>query len=223
MENELCQQKMTVNQSKISEELIENVLNDSTNDIKNEFDDKTLNDTTKVSGIYKIVNKVNGKYYVGSTNNFRTRLKAHFRKLENKKHHSWKLQKEWCEYGKRCFYFSILEIVPIVELQCREQCYLNVCKTDETNNYNISFDSSAPWRGKTLSVEHRLNLRKSLEGKPLKEEHKLKLKGRIFTEEHRDKLKKKQTGRKLSEETKEKVRRYQIYKHSKLRSLYYEI
>ena len=46
--------------------------------------------------IYKITNKINKKSYVGlTTQNIETRYKQHLYLLENNKHHSTKLQKDF--------------------------------------------------------------------------------------------------------------------------------
>ena len=69
--------------------------------------------------IYKITNKLNGKAYVGLTiQNVETRYKQHLYLLENNKHHSTKLQKDFNTYGKENFLFSfnLYEINGIEEL-----------------------------------------------------------------------------------------------------------
>ena len=52
-----------------------------------------------VIGIYKITNKINGKVYIGQSNNIFRRWMEHQRDLIYGIHHSSKLQKEWNEYG----------------------------------------------------------------------------------------------------------------------------
>lgn len=60
------------------------------------------------TGIYKIVNLINNKCYVGSTNNFNRRKKEHFRLLKQSKSHSSILQKAVNKYGIDNFKFEIL-------------------------------------------------------------------------------------------------------------------
>lgn len=56
-----------------------------------------LNDITrgKISGVYKIVNRVNGKYYVGSSNHILKRWTRHKNDLDNNKHRNIHLQRGW--------------------------------------------------------------------------------------------------------------------------------
>lgn len=60
-------------------------------------------------GIYRIINMVNNKFYVGSTKNFEVRLKQHFSSLKNHSHHSIMFQKDYDLYGKDVFKFEIIE------------------------------------------------------------------------------------------------------------------
>jgi len=193
MENELCQKETTVNQLKISEKLIENVLNDSTNDIKNEFDDKTLNDTTKISGIYKIINKIDGKYYVGSSENIIRRWYIHQRSLNFGLHHSFKLQHAWNKYGKDYFELIIVEKVNNENLLPAEQLYLNECKCNPDKNYNVSYIAGSPFKGKTHTDETKNKI--SIKNKGLIRSDMFRLNARNFM-----------TGRKLSESHKNAMR-----------------
>ena len=61
------------------------------------------------SGIYAIVNTVNGKRYVGSAKRFRTRWNAHRAALNKGLHHSRHLQSAWNKYGAEAFVFTIIE------------------------------------------------------------------------------------------------------------------
>lgn len=68
-------------------------------------------DLTNVWGIYKILNTVNGKFYIGSTNNLRKRLYEHYRELNLGTHTNKHLQAAWIKYGKEGFKFQILETI----------------------------------------------------------------------------------------------------------------
>ena len=87
------------------------------------------------SGIYCIMNILNNKKYIGSTLNFRNRLRRHYYMLRKCKHHNYHLQNAYNKYGANCFVFIILEMCePIQEtLMMIEQKYL-----DSSPDYNIS-------------------------------------------------------------------------------------
>lgn len=70
-----------------------------------------MEDLRGKAGIYKIVNAINGKVYVGSSVNLYNRIKNHFITLNNKNHHNNHLQKAYNKYGEENFYFEIIEIV----------------------------------------------------------------------------------------------------------------
>jgi len=62
-----------------------------------------------ISGIYKIENKINGKFYIGSSKNIEKRFKVHKRGLNSNKHHNIYLQRSWLKYGASAFLFTIIE------------------------------------------------------------------------------------------------------------------
>ena len=51
------------------------------------------------SGIYQILNKVNGKSYVGQTDDFEIRERNHRNSLRANKHFNKHLQSSWNIYG----------------------------------------------------------------------------------------------------------------------------
>jgi group I intron endonuclease len=103
----------------------------------------------KTSGIYKIVNKLNGRYYVGSSKDILTPNKGrwyeHKRSLSANKHKNSHLQRAWNKYGEKNFKFVIVEkCVPDVKtLLEREQVYLNLAKIKKRECYNMSFIAGA--------------------------------------------------------------------------------
>lgn len=96
------------------------------------------------SGVYKILNKQTGKFYIGSSINIDNRFKQHIRKLNSNNHDNDHLQKSWNKYGISNFTFEIVEYTEIENLIIREQYYLDkLLYADENNNkfseigYNI--------------------------------------------------------------------------------------
>lgn len=59
-------------------------------------------------GIYKIENKINGKVYIGQSNNIFRRWMEHQRELIYGVHHSRKLQADFNKYGITAFLFEVL-------------------------------------------------------------------------------------------------------------------
>ena len=60
-------------------------------------------------GIYKIINTINNKFYVGSAVNFSRRKTRHFSELRRGKHNNRHLQAAWNKYGEQAFVFVIVE------------------------------------------------------------------------------------------------------------------
>jgi group I intron endonuclease len=76
-------------------------------------------------GIYKITNKQNGKFYIGSSKQIDRRWWEHKNDLIKNKHHNIKLQHAWNYYGSDAFDFIIIEEVTADKLLEREDFYLN--------------------------------------------------------------------------------------------------
>lgn len=174
-----------------------------------------------MSGIYKIINLINGKIYVGSAVNFKNRFKLHLTRLKNNKHHSPILQNSWNKHGEVNFNFEIIEECDKLKLIEREQYYIDELKPF----YNICKIAGSSL-GRVVSDETKEKLRKASTGRKHSDETKEKLsnshKGLEHSNETKEKLKninlgKKQTketiekrvskniGRKNSDETKEKM------------------
>jgi len=138
----------------------------STNDSK---ESGHLTDTISIKcGIYKIVNKINGKYYVGSAHNFIKRWKGHKKLLKADNHPNIHLQRAWQKYGESIFEFVIVEpVYDIKELLSVEQKYLNNCKTNPDSNYNVSYDATCPMYGRKHSNETKQKMIRSRTGKKM--------------------------------------------------------
>lgn len=67
------------------------------------------------SGIYKIVNLVNNKIYVGSSSDLKRRKYDHFYDLKNNKHKNNYLQNSFNKYKEKNFMFIVLEYIDNIE------------------------------------------------------------------------------------------------------------
>ncbi len=131
--------------------------------------------STVVSGVYQIINKVNGNKYIGSSINLKKRKSRHWFDLKKGSHHSIILQRAWDKYGKKAFSFEVLEyVININQLIEREQYYLDLL----VPKYNISKTASSQL-GVKRSVETKLKLSEALMGRKLTEETKQKIRGSL--------------------------------------------
>lgn len=109
--------------------------------------------------IYKIVNKENKKFYIGSTTEYHRRSKEHLYYLRNNMHYNIYLQEDYNKYGEDAFEFQIIEIVGNKEeLLGKEQYYLDTLKP----NYNILIIADRPTgvkrRPETIEKVRQANL-----------------------------------------------------------------
>ena len=91
------------------------------------------------SGIYKIVNAANGKYYLGSTNRLSYRWYRHRMNLRSGKHKNPHLQSAWNKYGDANFQFFVVEYCPETELFEREVKHLKECEKNPNTSYNLVY------------------------------------------------------------------------------------
>lgn len=97
--------------------------------------------------IYKIINLVNDKFYVGSTTNKKVRFREHRKQLRGNRHHCKHLQASWNKYGEQKFSFVVVEEVPENRnLQEAEDRWLNE-HFGKPYCYNSGAAAVAPWRG----------------------------------------------------------------------------
>ena len=110
------------------------------------------------SGIYKIVNKVDNKVYIGQSIDLKKRQKSHFNNLIKGTHQNIYLQNAFNKYGIDNFYFEIIEKCDKDELNNKEIYYINYYDSLSRNKgYNIQDggNSSSP------SLETKIKLMKS--------------------------------------------------------------
>lgn len=76
-------------------------------------------------GIYRIINLITNKYYIGSASHPTKRQGNHFEQLRTNKHFNKRLQNAFNKHGEENFIWELLENCEKEELLIREQYYLN--------------------------------------------------------------------------------------------------
>lgn len=148
--------------------------------------------------IYKIVNLVNDKFYVGSTNNQRERFRTHRNKLRRGVHHCAHLQAAWNKYGEEKFVFKVIAHVPDGEsLQEAEDAWL-MSHVGQNYCYNTGLRSGAPMRG--IQKERHPNF-----GRPVSEEQKEQISATLKNFYAQDYFNHPRVGKTHTEETKAKI------------------
>lgn len=94
-----------------------------------------------VSGVYMIKNTMNGKIYIGSSNNIHKRWGEHRYSLKGNKHINCYLQNSWNKNGENNFVFSILE-----ESVNKKECLINT-----EQKYIDLYDSSNRKKGYNIN------------------------------------------------------------------------
>ena len=203
--NNLWEEKNLIEQKKSLENNPTSVQNDTIKETKSYVMKKEWKDIgrtnrkSKISGIYKIVNKINGKFYIGSSEDILDRWYKHQNLLNRKIHKNTKLQNAWIKYGADNFLFILVENIEKERLLEIEQNYLNECSEFPDNNYNINYYVNSIMRGRKHSIESRKKMSAAQKGKTQSIESKIK-----NANSNR--------GRKHSEETKEKMRKSSLGK-----------
>lgn len=149
-------------------------------------------------GIYRIVNIVDGKFYLGSSNNLAKREREHIWALRKGNHVNDYLQKAFNKYGEANFKFEVLEyVINESDLRKVEQKYLDLLKPYiRSIGYNLCEDSRGgglseernPNYQKPMSIEQRLAISRTLKGHPVSYSTRLKMsiarKGKYAGEKH---------------------------------------
>ena len=96
-------------------------------------------------GVYRIVNKVNGKIFIGSSVNLEAALRSQKFQLETGGHMNNGLQKDWNQMGEENFLFEIIDEVnpdddKIVDLskevKALEEIHIDEIQPFEAKGYN---------------------------------------------------------------------------------------
>lgn len=175
--------------------------------------------------IYKIINVVNSKFYVGSTTNKKVRFRQHRKLLRGNRHHCKHLQASWNKYGEDKFEFVVVEVVPsVMSLQQIEDIYL-FQHVGKPMCYNSGYSADAPWRnappestpnfGKVMAHKQKEQISKTLKDFYAADYFNHPRVGKKHSEETRLKIRQNRTptsgknhyryGQKLSEDVRKKI------------------
>ena len=98
-------------------------------------------------GIYKIINVINNKFYVGSAEDFTRRKRVHWWMLRRGTHANKHLQSAWAKYKEQAFTFVIVEeLNEIADILAAENIWLKE-HVGKIYCYNIAMDATSPQTG----------------------------------------------------------------------------
>jgi len=155
-------------------------------------------------GIYKIINVINNKFYVGSAEDFTRRKRVHWWMLRRGDHANKHLQAAWAKYGEQAFTFVIVEeLPPEADVLVAENVWLKE-HVGKEYCYNVATDATAPtlgWSGEKNPMWGRTFSHT--------EEAKVKIAAasaaRVQTEEEKAKRRKSMRGHHVAASTKAKI------------------
>lgn len=98
------------------------------------------------SGVYKITNLNNNKFYIGSSQNIKRRTQGHLNDLRANRHPNSHLQRSFNKHGEDRFIFETIINCPLDGLLVIEQYYIDFLQP----HYNMS-----PTAGTTRGYKHR--------------------------------------------------------------------
>jgi len=124
-----------------------------------------------LTGIYKITNEINGKYYIGSSINIKKRWGEHRRSLNHGDHCSRYLQRSWNKHGRKWFNFSVVLICEPSDRLEYEQWFLD----NYSCNYNMSKEVTSGMGGRHHTQETKDRIRRHKLGIKLTKEHRKKI------------------------------------------------
>jgi len=96
-----------------------------------------------VTGVYRIVNLVNGKMYVGQSVDIKSRWAKHRCQLNKGVHANIHLQRAWDKYGADSFKFEVAQIADKDQLDVIEESEVNAVGLENVYNLSKNFTSSA--------------------------------------------------------------------------------
>jgi len=100
-----------------------------------------------MGAIYSILNKKDGKIYVGQSINPKKRLAQHKSNLRGNYHRNTHLQRAWNKYGESSFEFGILENCSDESLNDNETWWINYFdSTNQDKGYNYESGGNSDYK-----------------------------------------------------------------------------
>jgi group I intron endonuclease len=169
---------------------------------------------SRISGIYKIVNIINGKLYIGLSVDIKHRWDNHRSELANNTHKNPHLQSSYNYYGLSSFEFSIVEECEPEVLDEKEGFWISFYKSSNREfGYNLHSWGDAK---RITPEETKIRISIANKGKKRSEKHIAALKLRVLSEENKRQISETKKGNSpawnegktghLSESVKEKMR-----------------
>lgn len=183
-----------------------------------------INDVDKKFVVYRIINIINNKCYIGQTNNIKRRVRKH---KNDSRIYNTILYRSIRKYGIDSFRVDVLCICDDKqELDEMEFHYIRQYKSRQFEvGYNLT-DGGEGTNGYITTDEHKENISKALKGVVHSNEHNKKISttkkenyvkenhpnfGKHLPEEVRKSISDGKKGKHISEETKKKISDYNMY------------
>lgn len=118
------------------------------------------------TGVYKILNTVTGKVYVGSAAvSFKVRWTIHRADLRGDRHFNHYLQRSWNKHGEKAFRFIVLDCCLPEQCLEREQQWLDELQPYvRDKGYNLSKVAGSAMQGRNHTEESRKKMSLSQKG-----------------------------------------------------------
>lgn len=112
-------------------------------------------------GIYKITNIVNGKIYIGKSQNIEKRFKAHINDLNRNCNHNPHFQNAWNKYGKDNFKFEIIHTLNIYNEEKISELEIYYISKYNSTDTNFGYNFQCGGQGAKLSERQKEFIREN--------------------------------------------------------------
>jgi group I intron endonuclease len=157
-------------------------------------------------GIYQILNVMNGRRYLGSSQDCQRRKSEHMSRLRRGAHGNAKLQAAWNKHGEAAFQFSmVFSVFNRDDLESIEQAFLDEDKAVEIG-YNLAptAGNTAGWRASDETRRRMSDAAKRRDNTAQQLAMVAAVRGKKRTKEFSEHLSARRKGAKATEETKVK-------------------